>query len=341
MLYLAPFVGSGVKGDPFRPRGWDAMEGWQMIDLRPDPTVSAGFCLLHAPASISDGLLDGIGLDKTEVLGAALKTTLGSKLGFNFASLTTIETLMQAILFVPHGKWATIRPGISGRKEVWMGGQRWAVRQLPPGAPSTMDPSDTFTRANSADLGTSWDVQTGENSWTIVSNQAQPSTVGSSGDCTENWNANVFNDNQFSEATIAAISGGSVGGDEGIGVALRCATAAQTFYRLIANAAATSNTGLSKKVAGVYTNLGFATASWAANDVIRGEVDGSMVRIKRNGTLVIQQTDTSITTGRAGISYSSSLTTALLDNWNSGDLTLAAYDGRAGARIQGGLCAAL
>lgn len=178
--------------------------------------------------------------------------------------------------------------------------------------------TDNFNRADSTDLGTNWDVQTGEGQWEIVSNEARPRFF--DGDCTENYNAITFANDQYSEATLKALTAAS-GGGRGPGVACRCSTSAHTYYRSTANSNASGNNHeLVKFVAGSATSLGFIDADFAVNDVIRIEAQGTTIRTKKNGTTQISVTDSAIASGRAGVCYSSQGESAQLDDWAGGDL---------------------
>lgn len=178
--------------------------------------------------------------------------------------------------------------------------------------------TDNFNRADSSDLGTNWSVQTGEGAWKIVSNQAEPSSL--EGDAVENYNAITFANDQYSEATIKALTA-AAGLGRGPGVACRCSTSAHTYYRSIATTTVSGdNHELLKVVAGSYTSLATADADFAINDVMRIEAQGTTIRTKKNGTTQISVTDSSIASGRGGVGYSSSAESAQLDDWAGGDL---------------------
>ena len=176
--------------------------------------------------------------------------------------------------------------------------------------------TDNFNRADNADLGTAWDPMTGEGSWSIVSNHAEPTSLLS--DSSESNNSVTWPDDQYSQAKITT-SGGSSGGGEGTGVAVRMSAVARTYYRAVVNAAATNNIEVGKVVAGTFTSLGFRSATWVSGDVLKMQIVGTTIKIFQNGTqLGADITDSSIASGRAGISYSSQAVTGSLEDWEGG-----------------------
>lgn len=318
MLYLAPWMGSGTKADPFRVKGAsDFSLAHTCLDLRPDPTVLAGFCLLHTDdATIASGI-DIIGATKDDTIGIARRNTIGNRLGVTL-SATTPSQLLEELLFVDLGKWAPIRASsVRKIKEVVFGLETWVSKFHDPGPAGNIDPSDNFDRANNADLGSNWDVMTGESGWEILSNTANCPVLVS--DSTESWNADTLSADQFSQVTLILFAGGSLG--QGTGAAVRCSAAARTYYRFVTNDTAGVNAEIAKFVATTNTQLATEAVVTAVNDVLRVEAEGSTLRFKLNGVTRFQATDTSITSGRPGISYSSVATSSRVDDWSSGDIT--------------------
>jgi hypothetical protein len=178
--------------------------------------------------------------------------------------------------------------------------------------------TDDFNRANNADLGTNWTVFTGVAPWSIVGNAVAPALASN---CAEYWEPTGFTTNQYSQATITAISG-NPGGDVGVGLLVRCAVGATTTYLC---AVQTGTTVLGKVVATTYTQIATTTATgFAVSDLVRLEVEGTTLRCKKNGGTVLTQTDSSISTEtRVGICYKPTLTDADLDDWEGGDLVAA------------------
>lgn len=185
--------------------------------------------------------------------------------------------------------------------------------------------TDDFNRANNADLGANWTVNTGESAWKIVSNSAEPTTPSGAGDHSERYTGITWPNNQYVQAKVVAANGGSDSNDEGVGISLRCASGARTYYRvIICDGSSTNNVGISKQIAGSYTNLGFRSQTFAANGVLYAEIVGTTLQVKWNGTnLGASFTDSSIASGSPGVSLSSNLFTAILDDWEGGDLSAA------------------
>lgn len=182
--------------------------------------------------------------------------------------------------------------------------------------------SDNFNRADNADLGASWDVLTGNNAFSIVANAVSPANVGD--DSAESNNSVTWPNDQYSQVVLitSGYSGGANDG-VGVGVALRCATGARTFYRIVAAGAISNGTELAKFVAGSYTSLGNSSQAWVTTNILYGEAVGTTIKVKRNGTDIISVTDSAITSGRPGLSHSGPSAAAVLDDWEGGDLGVA------------------
>lgn len=52
-FYLAPFEGSGIVDDPYRPQGVDGASEWAAVDLRANATLPDGYCLLWTKEGIT------------------------------------------------------------------------------------------------------------------------------------------------------------------------------------------------------------------------------------------------------------------------------------------------
>lgn len=109
-------------------------------------------------------------------------------------------------------------------------------------------------------------------------------------------NVETYNNNQRSQVTIPTI-----GGSDFCGVAFRCGTGANyyAFYE------ADTSDYLFKNVASTVTTLGSSGGGGAAGDTIAGEAEGTTIRPIRNGSVPGTpgaQTDSSLSSGKAGIS---------------------------------------
>lgn len=184
--------------------------------------------------------------------------------------------------------------------------------------------SDSFDRANNGDLGSAWDVMTSENAWNISGNTAIPSSLNV--DCTESNNSVTWPNDQYAQAVLGVCAYSGSGTDVGVGVAVRCATGARTFYRGLAAGSTKNNTEIGRMVAGSHTTLATAAASWVAGDTIYMSMSGTTIQMKRNGTDLVSTTDASAAAGRVGVSYSSAMTSSVaLASWEGGDLAAEAF----------------
>jgi hypothetical protein len=179
---------------------------------------------------------------------------------------------------------------------------------------------DAFDRPDAATLGSDWVHPSGMEEWKVVGKTAQP--VNLAAECIDLYlTASVaFPDDQYSEAVIVSMTG--TADTSGVGVEVRGATSPDMRYRGYACKAATNNTCLAKHVSGTFTLLAQGTAPWADGDSIRLEVEGTTLRLIRNGQdpPVIELSDSSIASGQPGLTYSTTLTAATVGNWEGGDL---------------------
>ena len=181
--------------------------------------------------------------------------------------------------------------------------------------PAPLVVTDNFNRANNADLGVNWTPNV--RSWKIVSNAAQPVQV-SNGDCTEHNTSAAWPNDQYSQATIIMLSGGQTGDGSGVGVVVRAAASANTLYRGVGRKAASNNTEIARFVNDTYQQLAQGTVTWDVGDVIRLGVHGPLLTLQKNGVTVLTASDGGITSGSPGITLSSTLLSAALDNWEGG-----------------------
>jgi hypothetical protein len=184
--------------------------------------------------------------------------------------------------------------------------------------------SDSFTRADAANLGANW-TEGGE-TYSIASNACVPDdpTGIHTGDSWAGWNTVAWANDQYAQAAITV--SGSGGGGQGNGVAVRVSTSgAQTFYRVVIDHAATNNVEVAKVVSGGYTQIGQRTTAFSNGDTLYLEAQGTTLIVKLNGSaLGASFTDASIASGRAGIAFSSNETSASMVNWVGGDFIITA-----------------
>ena len=181
--------------------------------------------------------------------------------------------------------------------------------------------TDDFNRSNAGDLGANWTTVTSETTFHVNANQADPlSTVADCGSWYSGTASPAFTDNQFSQCTMKTITGGSANDGTGVGVSVRVASGARTYYRCVVNAAGSGNVEIAKSVAGTYTFLARTTSAFVSGDVLRLEVNGTTLTAYKNGVSILTIGDSSVTTGKPGLAYSSVLTAASVDDWSGGNL---------------------
>lgn len=168
----------------------------------------------------------------------------------------------------------------------------WAL--CPTRAAMTLPATDNFTRANSGSLGANWTEQI--HGLQISSNHATP--VVSLTYQFVFWNADVFNNDQYSELTISNFDG-SAGQDGPTVRASGTAGSAQNYFMLcdLPN----GRTQFYYYHGGTFTQIGTnITTAWANGDIAHLEVSGTTFTLKRNGTTIGTETDSNIGSGSAG-----------------------------------------
>jgi hypothetical protein len=171
--------------------------------------------------------------------------------------------------------------------------------------------SDTFDRADNADLGTNWSVPTGSNACQIVGNDVRAGSLNV--DCQEYYDGGItWPDDQYSEVTVVNI--GSFGAS-GPAVRLQTGTLAGYFVECI-----DANTKLWRNdAAGASTQLA-SVAAVAAGSVIRLAVVGTGLVVFDDGVPIIAVNDSvGPATGKPGIHcFASQAGSGRLDNWAGG-----------------------
>lgn len=181
--------------------------------------------------------------------------------------------------------------------------------------------SDSWPGADNADIGANWEGQTGNSTFQIVSTAVTPALLNT--DAAENYTAITWPDDQWSEARVT-VTGTNSGAGSGVGV--RMSASAETWYRIVVNKAGSNNIEIGKIVAGSFSSLAFRSTTWVDGDRLRVSVTGSStatIKIYQNDVQVgadITDASSPITSGRAGISYSSSVTSTSLDDWKGGSV---------------------
>ena len=183
---------------------------------------------------------------------------------------------------------------------------------LAPEQASAATVSDNFDRANGA-LGSNWTTVTGTAAPKIVSNTLQVGTANALNSAY--WSAITFGNDQFAQASLPNSSGSQYG--PGIAVRLSSSKGYFLWYGNQPNTvsiwrmdSATSWTQLKQS--------GTLTVS-PSSDVWKIQAVGSAISGYQNGKLVVQATDTKITSGSPGVWLYFSPNQ--VDSWSGGDVT--------------------
>jgi hypothetical protein len=173
--------------------------------------------------------------------------------------------------------------------------------------------TDAFTAADNTVLTTysaNWTMN--NSTMAITSNAVRGNGV--STDEMAHWNADIFATDQYSQSVLA----GTPNGDNK-GPCVRCASSAFTGYAFYAFDTVLQ---LYKISAGSFVLIASTSVSPSAGDLLRLEVIGNTLRCYRNGSLIsaLNGTDSTITSGFAGIATYSSSTGFRLDDFQGGHL---------------------
>lgn len=183
----------------------------------------------------------------------------------------------------------------------------------------TLPASDNFTRADASTLGTNWTQQ--EAALRIVSSHATGTT-----DLTYQysfWNADAFNNNQYSEVTM----GGNIGGDSSVvnGPTVRASGTggSSQMYAMLCQGGGTNSTYLFYFNGSSPTQIGstITGTAWTSGDVAHLEVSGTTFTLKRNGTTLSSSlTDSTLATGSAGFVMRNSGSGDVVTLWGGGNI---------------------
>lgn len=312
--YLAPYVGTGSDTDPFRPQssGLD----FHSIDLRPNPLVAEGFCLLRLPVVINDPALRDLGNDLSR-LPVPVKNRIESALGVTLVSnrldLAIAELLIDHAR-VDGSRWRPLQP-TGSRYEVWFGGLIYSQPVQSGGSSFT----ESFNQADSTTLGP-------DLTWTETANDLQ--TVGNRCRVVTTTNATVearaesdlaTNDN-YAQFTVVTMNNAAAN-ENAASACCRFQSGARTHYmsRVIITTTGGITRILARRVAGTSANITSDTGAFVAGDILRCEAQGSTIRYRRNGVGIFSSTDTNIATGlRGGLSLTS--------NTNAGDVEVDTFE---------------
>lgn len=160
--------------------------------------------------------------------------------------------------------------------------------------------TDNFTRANGG-VGSNYTTLFNNTALAIVSNTCQGGTQASDGGGVVN--SVGFPNDQWAQTTVGAVG---LTNEAGMGPLVRASLTTETFYTAFATGPGAGGTfWLLKAVNGSYTTLGSPAGTVATGDVIYLQIIGTTLIVQKNGVQVFTITDASISSGSAGVFYSS------------------------------------
>lgn len=174
--------------------------------------------------------------------------------------------------------------------------------------------TDNFNRADSSSVGANWTTIPNNANHQISSNQA----LGPADPSADFYNAVVWPNNQYSQAVMVNAGNAALTEDNGPGLCVRAAAAANTMYFAMWN---NHGIDLYSVVADSYANIGNYDTAQANNDVGYLEAQGATIVCKQNGTTRITVTDSSISSGGAGLFSAEEGVFPLMDTWEGGDFS--------------------
>jgi hypothetical protein len=208
-LYLADFVGSGSRRDPYRVPGMQP--GASILDLRPDCTAPDGHAILSSPQPVRDRRLRLVAERPHEAVAIATRRLFASRLRVDAAEETLAHALFAMLVTPPSGRhaWPRLMPALlfgqwmpgranPRRYELWLGGELVTATPVIAGGASFRD---DFNRADSlGSLGGNWTLLKG-NTFSIT-NREVLAIPGFDLDRIWKWARNCDTANHFSELRI-------------------------------------------------------------------------------------------------------------------------------------------
>ena len=204
-------------------------------------------------------------------------------------------------------------------------------RMLPVIAGGAVVKTETFATASDQNL-TAYDTNYKLNDGNFWVRDPEDDVIADDGTSSiAHWEGNTFNNAQYAQVVIKTIGGFSF-----IGAAVRCAASTtNTAYYFMADSSLFS--ALFKHVAGTETQLGSNAGVFAAGNTIYVDANGTTITPKKNGSTTGTpgaQTDSSISSGYAGLSgYLNSGATSG-DDMELGDIGSAAASLLANDRVR-------
>ena len=188
--------------------------------------------------------------------------------------------------------------------------------------------SDNFQRVNESPLsgGGAWTSPvTNEVAVQLASNACEGTTVTGAPN-TALYSGIAWPNDQYAEITIAAI----VANTSAVGVILRCSLSAENYYTVYAR---NGRIFIFVCSAGTQTLLGSHTVTApgvVAGGIVKGQIQGNTISGFYNGVLQLSVTDSTFSSGSAGILIESATTlaNAQASSWDGGNLHFSVIDDR-------------
>ncbi len=127
------------------------------------------------------------------------------------------------------------------------------------------------------------------------------------------WTAGSFNVNQYAEITLSTLSGAGY-----IGVAVRTQTGAHSGYGAYAN---NQDVKIVEWSGGSVTSTHYTGSAYSPGDILRLEISGTTLTLKKNGTTVTTVSDeATYSSGRPGLAGYGNTSNTNGDSWYAGSL---------------------
>lgn len=134
------------------------------------------------------------------------------------------------------------------------------------------------------------------------------------------WNSDHFTPNQYSQATF--LGGGSFAAYCGVAVRRTGIGGTTCGYALFVDGATgtPNHTSITRADNGATTVLLDISQAWSSGDVMRLEIVGTTLTVKRNGAAIGNVSDATYTIGAAGLRAANVSAAPTFDTWEGGNL---------------------
>jgi hypothetical protein len=181
--------------------------------------------------------------------------------------------------------------------------------------------TDSFTRANETPLAGNWATGSGDTGFNLTTNAAN--SPDDSADRCSIYTGSAFGNDQSSQGKLSTPGTGGVG--QGIGLCVRHAAGAKTYYRAVGIHTTPTNWEFMRFVGGASTSLVQFLSSYTDGDTyelrVTGPAAAARLELFKNGVSVQVFTDnSSLASGSPGLAYSTSSTSGTVDDWVGTDV---------------------